>query len=276
MEKAETKKPLSEGILDQIHRCDQEILDAFVEICRENGFRYYLAGGTLLGAVRHKGPIPWDDDVDIYMPRADADAFKALMLSRPEGELYHIQCFENEPTFCHFNIHFNKRGTVYKTEVTLEQKRRYMELWIDIFPLDECRGMDGIWKRLIGRFIIFLKNEIKYRGVGVGTMYPLKQLCRLFLMPFSDERLRSWMDRLMRKDRGRQCDYYANWTGLCPFPNNVMPKSWFEPACELPYMGKKYRAPGEWDRVLTARYGNYMQLPSESERRWHYPLEVKV
>ena len=120
-------------IMDRIHECGQEILDAFVEICTEHNLKYYLAGGSLLGAVRHKGPIPWDDDVDVYMPRADADAFKKLMLDRPDGEPYHIQCYENEPTFVHFNLHYNKRGTVYKTKVAIEKKRRYMELWLDVF-----------------------------------------------------------------------------------------------------------------------------------------------
>ena len=90
-------KMTSSKLMEQIHACGQEILDEFVSICEENNFKYYLYYGTLLGAVRHKGPIPWDDDVDVVMPREDYDAFKKLMLARPEGGLYHIQCYENDP-----------------------------------------------------------------------------------------------------------------------------------------------------------------------------------
>lgn len=264
-------------IMDKIHRCSQEILDAFVAICEQNGLRYYLAGGTLLGAVRHKGPIPWDDDIDVYMPRADMDAFKKLMLARPEGEPYHIQCYENEPTFAHHCLHFNKTGTVYRTGAAIESKRRYMELWIDIFPLDDCRGAATMWDRLIGRYIISFKLELEVRA-GL-TKRPPSARHRIAQAPFKlvpDDRLWVLADRLMRRDNGRECGQYANWTGLCPFPDNIMPKSWFEPACKLLYNGKYYAAPRDWDKVLTQRYGDYMRLPPENERVGHLPVEIGI
>lgn len=262
-------------IMARIHECSQEILDVFVRICEEHKLKYYLAGGTLLGAVRHKGPIPWDDDIDIYMPRADADMFKKLMLERPEGETYHIQCYENEPTFAHFNIHFNKSGTLYKTKVAMEKKRRYMELWIDVFPLDECGGIATIWDRLIGKYIMSFKRGLKIRTKVIQDTLTFKQ--SMALLPFklmSNDQLWHFADRLMRRDNGKQCDYYANWTGLCPFPANIMPKSWFEPACKLLYNGKYYSAPREWDKVLTQRYGDYMQLPPVDKRIGHVPVEI--
>lgn len=263
-------------IMDRIHECDQEILDAFVKICTEHNLKYYLAGGSLLGAVRHKGPIPWDDDVDVYMPRADADAFKKLMLDRPDDEPYHIQCYENEPTFVHFNLHYNKRGTVYKTKVAIEKKRRYMELWLDVFPLDECQSkMSTIWGKLIGRYIVSFKQELKIRAKMTQKAQSFKN--RVAQLPFklmSNDQLWHFTDWLMRRDNGKQCDYYANWTGLCPFPANIMPKSWFEPACKLLYNGKYYSAPGEWDKVLTQRYGDYMQLPPENKRIKRFPVEI--
>ena len=101
-------------ILDKIHACGQEILDEFVRICEENHLKYYLIAGTLLGAVRHKGPIPWDDDVDVCMPREDFEKFKKIMLARPEGELYHIHCHENDPCYPQRICRVMKRGTVYK------------------------------------------------------------------------------------------------------------------------------------------------------------------
>lgn len=263
-------------IMDRIHKCSQEILDVFVEICMEHNLKYYLAGGTLLGAVRHKGPIPWDDDIDVYMPRTDFDKFKKLMLERPEGETYHIQCFENESAFVHFNIHFNKSGTLFKTKVAIEKKRRYMELWIDVFPLDECRSkMSTIWGKLIGKYIMSFKSELKIRAKMTQKAPSFKhRVAQLLFKLMSNDQLWHFTDRLMRRDTGKPCDYYANWTGLCPFPANIMPKSWFEPACELLYSGKYYSAPREWDKVLSQRYGDYMQLPPEDKRTGHVPIEI--
>lgn len=262
-------------IMDRIHECSQEILDVFVGICGEHKLKYYLAGGTLLGAVRHKGPIPWDDDIDVYMPRTDFDIFKKLMLERPEGETYHIQCYENEPTFVHFNIHFNKSGTLYKTKVAMEKKRRYMELWIDVFPLDECDGMITIGQWLIGKYIMSFKRELEVRAKLTTKTPSFKhKVVQIMFKLMSDNQLWHFTDRLMRRNNGKQCDHYANWTGLCPFPANIMPKSWFEPACELQYNGKYYSAPREWDKVLTRRYGDYMQLPPEDKRIKCFPIEI--
>ncbi len=265
-------------IIDRIHECGQDILDDFVRICKENGFRYYLAAGTLLGAVRHKGPIPWDDDVDVYMPRADADAFKKLMLDRPDGEPYHIQCYENEPTFVHFYLHHNKRGTVYKTKMTIAKKRRYMELWLDIFPLDDHCGTVTVWDKLTGRYIASFKRELEIRAGLTQKLLSFRQ--KIALLPFkliSDNRLWLLTDWLMRRYNRKSCDYYVSWTGGCPFPRNIMPKDWFEPDCKLLYNGKYYNAPGQWDKVLTQRYGVYMQLPPEDKRKGHHmPIEIRV
>ena len=76
---------ISDEVMRDIHKCTQEILDVFVKVCEENNLRYYLIYGTLLGAVRHKGPIPWDDDLDVCMPREDFEKFKRIMLERNGG-----------------------------------------------------------------------------------------------------------------------------------------------------------------------------------------------
>ena len=102
---------ISSETIEKIHACGQEVLDAFVQICEQNNLRYYIIAGTLLGAVRHKGPIPWDDDVDVCMPRKDFEKFKKIMLARPEGELYHIHCRENDSNYPQIMVHLMKKGT---------------------------------------------------------------------------------------------------------------------------------------------------------------------
>ena len=145
-------------IMDKIHKNGQEILDAVVRVCEENGLRYYLCYGTLIGAVRHHGPIPWDDDIDIVMPREDADTLKRIMLARPDGELYHIHCYENDPHYPYFTPRMNKRGTIYSLENVSDVDMRYTELWVDIFPLDTIPWNSGWRYHLLGWRVTLLKQ----------------------------------------------------------------------------------------------------------------------
>lgn len=265
----------SKDIMKQIHNCTQEILDYFVKLCQENKLKYYLAGGTLLGAVRHKGPIPWDDDIDIYMPRDDMEKLKKILLENKE-EKYHIHYFENEPTFKHFHLQINKTGTVYKTESSIEVKRKYSEIWIDIFPLDDSPRINSIKDKIFGNFIIFLKDGWENKIEKMHNKSLKRKIAYIFFLFLPDRFIKYYGEKCMCKNNGKGYDYYANWTGKCPFPNNIMPKNWFEPAVELAYSGKYYKAPYQWDKVLTMRYGNYMELPPENERMGHRPIEVKI
>lgn len=267
----------SSEVLEQIHRCGQEILDEFVKICEQNNFRYYLIAGTLLGAVRHKGPIPWDDDVDVAMPRKDMEEFKKLMLARPEGEQYHVHCFENDPNFLWFLIRFMKRGTIYSIESFNNVDLRYKELWLDIFPLDEIPKNSGLRHRFIAMRIGLMQHfvSIKSRNSTAG-MYTAKKLVYHMLKPLSFKWLRSHTERLMCKWNGKGCKYYVSWASKYNYKKETMPKEWYEPVSKLIYNDKYYAAPHEWNKVLKQLYGDYMKLPPENERVGHSPLELKL
>ena len=267
---------LPSEILEAAHRTGQELLDAFAGICAENGLRYYLAYGTLLGAVRHKGPIPWDDDVDVAMPREDYERFRAMMLARLEGESYHIQCFENERNIPFYFMRFCKRGTTYILRGHADIDLNCREFWLDIFPLDESMApserrthADGR-KMELARRILYNKVRTNMQGRSLRA-----RAMHMLLRGASVDRIHSYAQRIMWRNRGKQLAYYTDHTVHYEAGKVVFPKQWFDPPVKLEYNGKLYDAPREWDKVLTQIYNNYMIPPPPDERKGHAPVEAR-
>ena len=273
----EKKIEMTPEIMDKIHQCGQEILDAFVQICKENNLRYYLIAGTLLGAVRHKGPIPWDDDIDVCMPRADMERFKEIMLARPEGETYHIHCFENDHNYAAFTIKLKKRGTVYESQGLIDRGLNHLELWLDIFPLDEAPGKISIKYRILGARIALMKRLISNKTFVNTERQSMKcKLMHLFLNKFSIYRLRTHAEKLMDKYNNKQCSNYVSWASHYNFLKQTMPKNWYEPATKVMYNRKHYCAPCKWDKILTKLYGDYMKPPAIINKSGHGATKIEI
>ena len=230
-----TSDPLS---LQEIQQANLSALVEIDRICRENRLRYFLAYGTLIGAVRHHGFIPWDDDVDIFMPRKDYDAlhkilgdgivngFKLCTRANTKHYPYYI------PRFC--NMRYR-----YETE----QKEPIFDIgaFVDIYPLDNyCSDMEH------GR---------------EGKKLP--------------ERINGRIDRFLLANTSDQDTYVGvpAWTyGLTQYDREL-----FDENTELPFEGHLLSVPKEYDAVLSKLYGDYMALPPEEERKatHHYSMYVR-
>ena len=128
---------MKKEILDKLHITHIKILDEIVRICDENKLNYFLIGGTLLGAVRHKGFIPWDDDLDIAMPRKDYDKF----LNIAKKQINNNYILEYNKTNRKYWLPFAKvrlKNTLY-VENTIKNYETNKEIWVDIFPIDNVK-----------------------------------------------------------------------------------------------------------------------------------------
>ncbi len=267
---------LTDSELEQLHQAGQQMLDVFVKICEEHGLCYYVIAGTLLGAVRHNGPIPWDNDVDVCMPRKDCDKFIETVLAE-SGGVFSVRCFKNDPTFPTTIVKFFKRGTTATLRSYKERNSDFHELWLDIFPLDDSPGPSDARFRLHGKRILMAKRLTANKSSITTAGFSWRgKLVHALLRPFSYERMRARLERLIRTDYGEACEYYVSWTSHYPFLKQTMPKAWYEPATTVLYGGKHYRAPGQWDKVLTQLYGDYMTPPPENEREKPMPLEIDL
>ena len=125
-------KEYDKETLDKLHQVELEILDDFVSVCEKHKLRYFLTGGTMLGAIRHKGFIPWDDDIDIGMPREDYDKFIKIG-SEALGNKYTLDCFElNKKYYLPF-AKIKKNNTIF--DEGLDDKN-HKGIFIDIIPFE--------------------------------------------------------------------------------------------------------------------------------------------
>ena len=231
------------------------VLEAFDKICKEHGLTYYLWAGTMLGAVRHKGFIPWDDDADVAMPRKDYETLlehASEWIPRP----YELNC----STFSKF---VDSSTTVVERFDLLSVGGIY----VDIFPLDEIRGK-GLLSRLHTAHYSFLvkityfcnRNPYKH-GHGPSSWLPL-----LIQKLYTNDQLIKKTVRLMKKYSDSEYDYYCDHNFS---HRGIMPKSYFGKPQPVIFEGKELSCVEFPDKCLTLLYGDYMQIPPEEKRKQH-------
>ena len=170
--------------LRRLQLTEKEILDEIVRICEANQLSYYLIGGTLLGAVRHKGFIPWDDDLDIVMPRTDYDQFCKLCINGALREEYYLHSIETDPEYWLIFAKVRKNNTLFneKNIACIEAPKG---IYVDIFPLDEANTVAGLGKRIRTKTIKWLSEAI-YRRRGLQFEYSrVKKIILTVLARFS-------------------------------------------------------------------------------------------
>lgn len=249
-----TAKNLRECQLKQLH-----ILECFDCICKKHGLQYWLDGGTLLGAVRHGGAIPWDDDIDVGMPLADLKKFLEIAPQELPDEIF-LQTRRTDPDYrCYFPKLRDKNSffVEYVDDFTLSYQKG---IFIDIFAFISYPSIShriihfftkGIYKSL---YILRKKYYLNFRALirwgYFGIKYLLFYLIMKVLFLFKGKR---YMGNIL------ECNKY----GIMHRIDCIFPLS------EILYEGYSFSAPANPDTYLKELYGNYMQLPSERGRECH-------
>lgn len=237
-----------------------ELLKEFDRVCRKNNIRYMLFAGTLLGAVRHKGFIPWDDDLDVVMPRDDYERLLVL----PEGEFNSERFFLQKEFSEHWPMFFSKlrmNGTTCIERFIPKDRDIHLGVYIDIFPLDNLSD-----SKLIRKVQFFLSKVVIAKALdrrGYLTDSKKKKLFMAFcrLLP-----ARAIHRAVIQRKR---CDseYVHTFFGAASkYERNVYPREYFTSETEVEFEGGTYPAPVAPEELLTHLYGDYMRIPPESER----------
>lgn len=239
------------------------LLCVFKEICETHRLRYYLAGGTLLGAVRHQGFIPWDDDIDVSMPLNDFQKFQELCAALPER--VEIQSEENDPRYPFVFCKLCDTTYPFHTGYPNEPKGVY----IDIFPLLPSRRLNGETKfrfEVISVINYLLQVKLDWTGF-IPYKLPWARFGYWLLSHFSVEQLRSirrkQISRLYRAD-GEEA--LCSPGGVYQADKEFFPTEWYRDAVQLIFEGESFCAPVGFREYLSRNYGDYMELPVPEER----------
>ena len=243
-----------------------KLLIAFERICQKHGLRYYIAAGSLLGAARHGGPIPWDDDVDVTMPRGDYEKF--LRIAQDELPDDMVLPLDNFP----YGFH---RMQIRGTEITrLVRQKGPHGIFLDILPLDGAAPTAGKKKihRLLNRILLNCMNA-KVRPLPLMTMDILRIyecVKRLVIICFVPKWLMAWVWRRVatRYDTGAAREWVCL-PGLYGYEKECFPKEYWGEPVPLPYEGRTVPVMREWEKYLTEHYGDYMTSPPVLCRRTH-------
>lgn len=251
----EERKKIVIGILERIH-----------SFCLDNGIKYYLAYGSLIGAIRHSGFIPWDDDIDLWMFRKDYEHFIKLF-SEINDPIYKISSIHNDTKY---NLAFAK---VYDSRTYISDgayKAPDLGINVDIFPLDLLSDDINQAKKLlkkIKKYKVLSKLQSarikKERAIYENLAILIGRIIPRFLI------IRK-IDKLSQKyDIFSGSRFCGNLTTLPYGEREILKKEWFSSITEVAFEGKRFFAPQCYDDILTNIYGDYMKLPPIEKRIQH-------
>ncbi len=251
------------------------ILKPVYDHLNKYGLRYYISGGTLLGAVRHKGFIPWDDDLDIALPRKDYEKFLRT-IERSLPDYLKLETYRNtKKHHFYFAQIVDTRHELLRTGSTEKRKEN---VWIDIFPLDGAPG-NAVKRYLHMAKFLHLRMMYHFSTIDkVNTERPNRPLSERIIIRFAlitgfgrNTSPRRWLnriDRLLKKYPFDSSPYAGNYMGQYKW-KQLMPIECFGKGREYPFEDFKLKGPVDYDYFLKRIYGDYMKLPKDKDRNVH-------
>ena len=280
----ETDRVISILFMQEFREVLLRTLGSFMDFCSRNGLRWYLAYGGAIGAVRHKGMVPWDDDIDVYMPREDYE--KLLKMDAfPDG--YGILAARRGDYDVPFSyIKYVDRRT------SLQEMWKYRVdtgVFVDVFPLDSCDGdvsaIDAFRKKYLKIFQLYKRGTRKYRFEDWKQSWKrldFHAICVAVIDRCILRYLRYWYrSRFNKMDEslaGSEGDYYVSLGSPYPTFKEIYSKEWFKDTATMQFDGLEVQLPAGYDSLLRQIYGDYMQMPPEDKREsdhHHYILDLK-
>lgn len=249
------------------------ILKVFDKFCREHDLKYSLYAGSLLGAVRHKGFIPWDDDLDVCMERSEYDRFVALWEQLPP-EGYILQNKENTPAYWQSFSKIRKDHTTFLQEER-EVGKYHTGIFLDIFPLDRIpddKLNRAFYKWHCMKYQLLTREFVPPKA---GTLVRLGSSVILACIPKSRrEKVRqNTLKKVSRYNSQRDLEVAAIETMASlrkPFAPDML-----DAYIYLPFEDGEFMCFAGWDDHLRRKFGDYMQLPPVEERAWrHHPIVI--
>lgn len=246
-----------------------EIMSYIDGFCQQENIDYCLMGGSALGAKRHGGFIPWDDDLDIFMTPDNYEKFREEFLQNGDRENYYLQewgTVDGMVTIAKIRMN----NTTY-IEEALKNWNIHHGIYVDIFILHNCPNnkVSQLWQCLWAKYVIMkglAERKYNRRKGFLGFALKVMDLFpEYFLVKFGLKQV--------YKYRNKNTDYYCNFLGKAVFKNAIYKKEWFERSVYAPFEKIQLRIPENLHDFLTFRFGDYMMLPSDDRIKWEQHAE---
>lgn len=251
-------------ILKEAQKIMVEMLIEINRVCEKYGIEYYLSDGTLLGAIRHKGFIPWDDDLDISMTRENYKKFEKVAVHEMNSQ-YFVQTIDTEKSYaingCPMKI--RHLHSLFK-EVERSNVKYHEGIFIDVFPMDRIPKSKGFIKfqKNIGKLFFKLKDSY-------DSQNSVKKFIQAIFKPVSYKLFQHILRSTLWVNERYGTDNYTYGVDTYFYNDFSYNEKNLFPLQKLDFEGHKFLAPNNPDIILTELYGDYMQLPPESERYIH-------
>lgn len=236
-----------------------QLLREFDRVCRILGIPYVLFAGTALGAVRHGGFIPWDDDLDVMMLRDDYERFLREADTVLDRERFFLQGEFSE----HWPMFFSKlrlNGTTCLEKLHPKDPKMHQGVYMDIFPCDNALGSE------MGRKLQFLSSKIVIAKSLHKRGYETNSIVKKVFMAVCSLLPAKPFLALTGAGRGDSPVVHSFFAAARSYRKNIYPRSWFTQRKEISFEGGSYPITAEHDALLTMLYGDYMTLPEPHER----------
>lgn len=270
-------------VLKQLQSAELEILKDFMDLCDRHGLVYFGIAGTGIGAIRHQGFIPWDDDIDVAMPRQSFDQFVRLAKEKL-GDRYRVLNAWTDRRYPLMTTRLMRRGTSF-IEHAMKGAKCPCGIFLDIYVLDpvadnrlayEVQSWEAwFWSKLL--ILRCMPEPYLFQTGWKARMILL--ICRLVhvvlrLLRISPGRLRDRCDRVCRRYEGKKTRRIAFLPDTSPYWN-VFDVNKLYPLRRLPFENLQLYFPNNLEERLTEQYGDFMQLPPEDRRKTHYPYRLR-
>ena len=267
--------------LRKLQLIELDILKHFISICESHNLRYYAIGGTFLGVIRHKGFIPWDDDIDIGMPRSDYERFVLIAASELPEHLTATSAFTTPASYEYFTQIVDTRTTVKRNIANIVN---HAHAWIDVFPLDGIPHT--FFKKQWHLFwMLYLRMRIQFSRYNQAVhQYRINR-------PFHERLLMKFCEITHFGQRDDTCKLMEKFDvfvkrydfDLCRLSINSMSiyklrvlfsRKFYDDWISYQFEDIVLPGPRDYDAYLTQYYGNYMKLPDIDQAKKHHAIEI--
>ena len=255
---------------------------AFLYFCEKYNLKYVAAYGTVLGAIRHKGLIPWDDDIDVYMPIEDFNRFLSLK-TELRGTEFEIFDYSDNGAYMSYAKFCDKNTTIWE----YENRPFVLGVFIDIFPLYKTadslmetykkdKAGRRIWDNYVKSILSLSGDQLKLAIKRLDIVYLLK--CGYFFFIYRWRR-RFYLNKFLKYSKGLEDFHGEDYFAFCADKDvrkNILLNAWIENTIVVPFEGLSISIPKDYDGYLKFQYGDYMQLPPLEKRLPHCSYYINL